>query len=639
MAFDGITAQLLADELNVILSNGRIDKIFQPDKHTFILHIRVNGTVEKLLISISPSAPRMNITNTIRENPMMPPSFCMLLRKYLSGGRIISITNPGYERIIEINISTTDELHDTKKIRLVAELMGRYSNLILVNQSGNIIDSCIHVDFSINRVREVMPARIYNYPPVQDQKYTPEQALQILNTPGKLLPVAEAESGRPTGKALLNSLLGMSPTLIRQLCYEAGVDERLPYRSLDMRNTDSLNIVLTNFFGMVQNRSYSPSVYITNDGQAGEFSIKELSGYDKVIKSDNISQAIDTYYSLKEKNIDFERKKASITARINTALTHAVHKATIHRNDLQEGQNSERYKKYADLILAYSYQIEPHATEFVCSDYYQDPPADITIPLNPVLNASDNAQDYYKRFRKAKRKQELSEKYIENDNYAVEYFRTLMTAAQASTCDEDILALEAELNLLSGQPNKPEKKEKINPNITVGKAKSGKTSSRAMREAARRASMRQNNNARKAKPKPLPVRTYLSTDGHTILCGRSNIQNEELTLHTASKDDWWFHIKGMPGTHVILKKWPDETIPSDSSVIEAAQTAAFFSKSIMIEEHNFRASSNGMDIKAEVDYCPVSHVRKIPSANPGMVSYEGYYSIVVSAKEPNNKIS
>ena len=636
MAFDGITAQLLSEELNSELSNGRIDKVFQPDKHTIILHIRANGSIKKLLISISPSAPRINITNTTRENPQMPPSFCMLLRKYIAGGRIISVNNPGYERIIDISISTTDELHDTKEIRLIAELMGRYSNLILVNQSGKIIDSCIHVDFSVNRVREVMPARIYEYPPSQTEKNTADKCLALINS--NSLPVIDSEAGRPISKALLNSCLGMSPSLVRQICIDADVDERTPYKSLTDSDKNSLINACAKLFGQIVNRNYSPAVYFTDDEQTGEFSPFGMTGFDECITTSTISDAIDLYYDKKEKNIDLERKRNTLNTKINNALTHVVHKAEIHKQDYEEGLKSDYYKKCGDLILAYTYLIEGRPESFVCQDYYEDPPKDIRIKLNPTLNPSDNAQEYYKKFRKSKRKLQLSEKYIENDKLAVEYFRTLKAAAAACDCEEDIEALDKELLLLAGEPKEKVKKENINPNNTVGKAKSGKASSRALREAAKRATLKQNANSKKHKEKALPVRTYITSDGHTILCGRNNIQNEELTLHTASKDDWWFHIKGMPGTHVILKKWANEDIPSDSSVIEAAQTAAYFSRSIMIEEHNYIADSNGKEIKAEVDYCPVSHVKKIPSSNPGMVIYEGYYSIIVAAKEPEKKV-
>ena len=635
MALDGITTELLTRELNTTLSGGRIDKIFMPDKHTVILHIRANGSVKKLLISISPSSSRINITDSTRENPMMPPSFCMLLRKYLGGSRIVAVKNPGYERIVEIVVSTTDELHDVKEMRLVAELMGRYSNLILINQSGKIIDSAIHVDCSVNRVREVMPARIYDYPPRQN-KLIPDVALRLLEE--NKLPVIDEEMGRPISKALLGSIMGLAPNIARLICTVANVDERQPANKLS--DSDINNIITTSlsFMRSITDSRYTPAVYFSEDDLPCDYSPFELVGFHHKVSTETISQSIDLYYEKKEHNIDLENKKQRLTAIINTALNHAVRKAEIHRKDYDEGLMADEYKKCGDLILGNSYMINSKSEKITVVDYYEDPPKNITISINPSLNISDNAQEYYKKFRKAKRKFEMSEKYIKDDNLAIEYFRTLKVAASACSCDDDIAALMQEIKDLSSDKKDTKKNSNKNnqgnPNATVGIAKSGNKSSRALREAAKKANMKQKESSRKNE-KPLPVRRYESSDGHVILCGRNNIQNDELTFKTADRKDWWFHVKGLPGTHVILKTKPNEDMPSDSSILEAAQTAAFFSRDIMIEEHNSIEGSRAGEIKAEIDYCPVSHVKKIPGARPGMVIYEGYYSIIVNAIEPH----
>ncbi len=633
MALDGITCELLAYELNNELTGARIDKIFEPDKHTIILHIRSNGRINRLLISINPSAPRIHFTESTRENPQTPPGFCMLLRKYLSGAKIVSVTNPGYERIIEFHVSTIDELHDTKEIRLIVELMGRYSNAILVNSTGKIIDSAIHVDYSISRVREVMPARIYEYPPFQD-KLSIEEAYKL--TSDNLLPVKEEESNRPVEKALLNSIKGMAPILSRQLCIKANVEERMPVSKLSSSDSERLRNECNLLFEAIINKNYSPSTYYSGDNQAEEFSPFNYIGYPVVVKSDTLSQAIDAFYLKKDAYIDLDNKRQRLITIINNALSHATKKAEIHKADCLEGEKSDIYKKYGDLILSYIYMIKDKNDKVTVSDFYVDPPKDITIPLDPKLSANDNAQEYYKKFRKSKRKYELSSEYLADDLSALEYLRTLKTAAQSANCEDDILALNYEIETLIVSPSKSnkEKKSNINPNTTVGLAKSGKASSRALREAAKKANMK--NKSSKKSEKPLPYRKYLSSDGYQILCGRNNIQNEELTFKVADKNDWWFHVKGLPGTHVILKCRQGEEMPSDDAVIEAAQTAAFYSKTIMIEEHNSIEGSRAGDIKAEIDYCPISHVKKIPGAKPGMVIYEGYYSIVVSAKEPDN---
>ena len=635
MPFDGITSHLLASELNSLLAGTRIDKVFQPDKQTVIIHIRANARMEKLLISCNPASVRMNLTSTDRENPKMPPSFCMLLRKYLSGAKIESITCPSYERIIEIKVSNTDELRDRKTYTLICELMGRYSNLILVNQTGKIIDSMVHIDLSVNRYREIMPARIYEYPPAQD-KLTPEEAYALC-LEGKL-PVKETELGRSAEKALLNSVKGLSPSLARRLTGKCGSDDRTPLKMLSDDTVDALKSDLNEFFSSIRSASYEPTVYYSDNDEPLEYMPFSFEG-NKLEHFETISDAIDRFYESKDKAADLDRKKQRLTAIIDSALSHSVRKLQIHEQDLEDGSKAEYYKKCADLILSNTYRIEDHASQFTCDDYYEDPPKPITIELNPVIDASANAQDYYKRFHKAKRKLEMSEDYIKSDREAISYFRSLKTAISSASCEEDIMALEAEIMSLAGAAiRETVKKQKVqggDPNRMVGMAKSGKHASRAMREAARRAAQKNRKVSAQKNEKALSYRKYMTSDGYEILSGRNNIQNDELTFKVASKDDWWFHVKGLPGTHVILKAHKGEEFPSDNAVLEAASLAVFFSKSIMLEEHSEGAGSRAGEIKAEVDYCPVSHVKKIPGARPGMVIYENYYSVLVPAKEPS----
>lgn len=638
MALDGLTCSLLARELNDELKGARIDKIFQPDKYTIFIHIRSNNGNKKLLVSFNPSSPRIHLTTTSRENPTMPPSFCMLLRKHMSGAKISSITCPQYERILEIAFLTTDELHDIKEMKLVVELMGRYSNCILVNSNNRIIDSSIHVDFSVSRVREVMPARLYEYPPAQN-KLTVEESLEILDK--NHLPLIESELSRPIAKGLLNSIKGFSPLIVNQICLKADIENNKPIKSLDLDESARLCLVLKNELSKVLNNETEPTYCLTEDNEARDFYFSNLSGFSNTYKTNSISEAIDAYYSIKESNIDFENKRQSLMAVVNNALVHASKKYEIHNNDYEEGLKAESYKKKGDILLCFSYMIKNKDTSITCQDIYDELGRDITIPLDPALNATDNAQEYFKKFHKAKRKLELSMDYIEDDKSAIEYLRTLKTAILSASTDEDLSALKAELDHEASFTKKEKKPKHINnpidPNKTVGVSKSGKASSRALRAAAQKAN--QKNKKASAPKETSTYRKYYSTDGHEILCGRNNIQNDQLTFKVANKDDWWFHIKGLPGTHVILVKKPFEDMPSDSSIEEAAQTAAYFSRSTIIDEHMYSEGSKSGLLKADVDYCPASHVKKIPKAKPGMVIYEGYYTITVSAKEPNSENS
>ena len=641
MPLDGITCQLLANDLNDTLSGSRIDKIFMPDRHSVVLHIRTPQGVKKLLICTDPSLPRIMLAEDVRDNPALPPSFCMLLRKHLAGSRIVSVTDPGYERVIEFNCTNTDELRDVKDYRLIVELMGRFSNIILVNGSGKILDSSVHVDFDVSRLREVMPARVYSYPPAQN-KITVEDALKMVRSGD--LPVIDEERSRPVGKALINSIKGLSPILSRQLCLQSDIDERQTIQLLNEEEKTRLKSRLESFFKDVTEGTYNPRVYFDECGEPAEYAPMELSGYSSSKETDSISDAISIYYAARESEMDLDSGKHRLRQIIDSALLKVIKKKEVHEADSAEGAKADKYKHCGDVILTYKYLIKPQATVLNTEDYTTDPPSVISIELDPSLDASGNAQEYYRRFRKAKRKAEMSEEYIKEDDLAIEYLRSVKTAIEAATTQEDLDAIneeiKAEVNGSHAARSADKSHNTGDPNKMVGIAKSGKASSRALREAAKRANAKKNNKQGKNTEKALPFRRYKSADGHEIICGRSNIQNEKLTFTVASrKTDWWFHVKGLPGTHVILRTFDNEDMPSDSSILEAASLAAFFSKSIILEEHNAAEGSRAGKLKAEVDYCPVSHVKKIPGAKPGMVIYENYYSVLVDSEEPKERLS
>ena len=641
MTLDGITCQLLANELNKELEGKRVDKIYMPDRHTVILHIRFTGGYRKLLISIDPGSPRICFAENTAENPSIPPSFCMLLRKYLAGSRIESVKNPGYERIIEITVSNTDELRDRKTYTLTVELMGRFSNLVLINENGKILDSAIHVDFSVSRVREVMPARVYEYPPAQD-KLSPDDALKMADEGS--LPIMESELSRPIDKALVGSIKGLSPVLAAYITQKADIDDRKTLAMLTEEQKKALNSEVKSFLKTITEGTYTARIFYDESGEPADASIADLNGYTRSKTVSSISEAIYLSYLARDSRLVMDMGRDRLNQIISNALARVIKKRELHEQDLEEGQKAEAYKHSADMILTYKYMITQGSTSVTLTDYTEDGQKDIVIDLNPTLDASGNAQEYYKRFHKAKRKMELAEKYLKEDELAAQYLRSLFAAVNAATSLEDLQAINEEIRAeIAGdngfrkhQTAKKNNNNSGDPNKMVGVAKSGKASSRALREAAKRANAGKGNKD-KSKERALPCRRYMTSDGYEILAGRNNIQNDQLTFHTASRRDWWFHVKGLPGTHVILKTKPNEEMPSDNAVLEAASLAAFFSKAIILEEHMTSEDSKPGMLKAEVDYCPVSHVKKIPGAKPGMVIYEGYYSVLVEAKEPHSK--
>jgi predicted ribosome quality control (RQC) complex YloA/Tae2 family protein len=487
-----------------------------------------------------------------------------------------------------------------------------------------------------------MPARVYEYPPSQD-KYKPEKALEIARS-GEI-PFTESELQRPVAKALVGSILGLSPVLAAYITDKSDIDDRKTLQMLTDGEKTRLINAIKDFLTSITEGTYTPYLFYGEDGEPEDASIVELKGYAKAKPVSSISEAIDMCYLARDSKLVLDKGRDRLSQIIGSALARVIKKREIHEQDLEEGQKADALKHSGDLILTYKYMLKQGSSSVTLIDYASESQSEITIPLNPTLDASGNAQEYYKRFHKAKRKMELAETYLKEDELAAQYLRSLSAAVTAASSVEDLDAINEEIRAeISGDSGfrkssasaKNSNTNKGDPNKMVGVAKSGKASSRALREAAKRANMNKGNKD-KSKERALPCRRYMTSDGYEILAGRNNIQNEQLTFHTASRRDWWFHVKGLPGTHVILKTKPNEEMPSDNAVLEAASLAAFFSKAIILEEHMTSEDSKPGQLKAEVDYCPVSHVKKIPGAKPGMVIYEGYYSVLVEAKEPSSK--
>ena len=673
MSLDGITTHFLAKELHERLVGGRIDKIYQPDRYNIVLSVRQESQNFRVLMSANPSGPRIHISTSTRENPALAPSFCMLLRKHLAGARITSISSPSFERIIEISIATTDELGDKKEKRLIIEMMGRYSNIILVNAENRIFDSLLHVDSQMSRVREVMPARPYVYPPVQG-KLTPAAALDMLSI-GEL-PMIEEAANRPLEKALQESLLGFSPLLSREICYLASVDARKGIRQLLPKEKAAVCRAAKDILTQITQSQIQPATYSAQAGTPpNEFHALLLkdAGFSKLRAS--ISEAMDAVYQQKDLSVDFEQKKRNLFSFCQASLQHALRKQSVHQSDIFACKDMNLYQKSGQLLLSNHYQIPAGVSSYKAVDYEatgyaqstgddqpnnnqdnsvaQDntgAPVMFEIDLDPTRTVSQNAQVFFKRYSKCKNRMEAASEFLAEDNRAVDYLSTLYQAIESAAENEDLQALREEM-LFSGlleQDFKGQYKNssKTNQNLNThpGKSKNGSSSSRALRAAGRAASKRaKNGSAKPGKTSAVPpdnFRKYVASEGIPILCGRNNIQNDLLTMKTASPDDLWFHVQKMPGTHVVLRC--GKTEPSESAIIQAARTAAFFSRTWSRNEKNKASdprqtrneSQDLSELKIAVDYCPVRNVKKPSKAKPGMVIYDHYKTVLVSPADP-----
>lgn len=640
MPLDGISTKCLANELKKTLITSRIDKIYQPDKYDIHFTLRAKNENKRLLLSANPTSPRIHFTTVSRENPSRPPNFCMLLRKHLAGSRITNIHCPGYERIIEISTLSTDELGDKKEKKLIIEMMGRYSNIILLHESGVIIDSILHVDNQMSRVREVMPARIYSSPPLQE-KYSADEAISILES--NQLPVKESAFGRPVEKAVQESILGIAPLLSRDFCYSAGIDGRKGFSQLTATERESLRTVMIKILRNVTQNRFSPGVY-RRDNTSPPYAFYALRLNDAGVFTPcaTLSEALDQVYQQEDKQIDFEQKKKNLVQIASAALQYAVKKQAVHQDDIRASENAAIWQKYGQLILANHYMIQPGDTFCEVIDYESEDQTNTKIPLDDQKSASQNAQDYFKKYNKEKKRLQTALAFLEQDNEAVNYLSNLYEAAQNAEEKEDIesIADEMKINGLIELRDKKkiaaEKREKEINAKNPGKSKSGNAASRALRVAAKAALQRRSENKKQIKKNESSstFRKFISSDGFTILCGRNNMQNDLLTLKTAAPDDLWFHAQKMPGTHVIIRC--EKKQPPDRTISEAAGIAAFYSRSAA---KAFRYQENVNEysgLKLPVDYCPISNVKKPSGAKPGMVVYDHYNTLVAEILNPNH---
>lgn len=665
MPLDGVTAKCLAGELNDRLADARVDRIVQPDRYDVILQLRRDSANYRLIFSANPSAPRVHLTTENRDNPSVPPMFCMLLRKHLLGARLLSLSTPGYERIFELVFDTINEIGDHQEKRLVVEIMGRHSNIILLNRDGRIHDAILHVDASISRVREIMPARLYTLPPDQ-AKRSPADVADLLQPGGaedssglsRLL--GPVSSALPLGKALLESLQGFSPQLCQEVLTRADLDSRLKPADLSTPQLMRLSQSLRQLCDTILAGHFSPSLFFNGlaDNLPVDFHALPLQGFAVCRPAGDVSAAMDAYYLERNRNNSFLQKKQSLAKIVSNQLDHARKKLATHEADREEGAAYAEYRRRGDLILANLQAIEPEQASIQVIDYGRPEQPTVQVPLQENLTASQNAQRYFKRYTKAKVKFETASRMAAEDQREIVYLESLVNALDAASDPIDLQALRQEI-LAEREPGSQasdvqaqERSDVIHP------GKAGSRKREIMKSAAARAKNRsagsskntkgsRNGTAKKpAGPAPLPPRRYTSSDGLTILVGRNNLQNDQLTLKTAQKNDLWLHVQRIPGTHVIVQA-NQQPVP-DATLQEAAGIAAWFSRAAISLPEGRKApeanrkiaasSIGGAGLKVAVDYCPASHVRKPSGARPGMVIYEHYQTIIVSPLDPHSLV-
>lgn len=560
MALDGIVIHALVHELSTALVGGRISKIHQPYATDIVLHVRSGGANYRLLISANHSHPRMYVTEESFTNPLEAPMFTMLLRKHIEGGIILAIKQIQLERIIHMDISSRDELGDLQTLTLVVELMGRHSNIILVNsEQKRILDGIHHVTPSISQYRQVMPGRAYIAPPEQGK-------LNPLNVDEQTFSDRIGDTTPNIEQLLVQHFQGISPLLAKEIAYRAHVTNQ------------DLWHVFSHFMQSVKEHHYEPTI---TTKQKSVFSITPMRHMEgKYDRFNSISACMQAFYQ-KKAAADLIRQTAQdLLRKLNTERSKNKKKLEKLEQTLSDAHKSNHYRIWGELLTSYQHQIARGDKETTVLNYYEETEQMITIPLDPMYTAIENAQMYFKRYNKAKNSIAVVEEQIEKTKQEINYLEALI--AQIEMADQNALNEIREELMEQGYIRKRKKQQKAKKNTSTT-------------------------------PK---LERYISSEGFPIYVGKNNTQNDYLTNRFARNTDTWLHTKDIPGSHVVIsgEGFGEQTLH------EAANIAAFFSKG--------RQSSS-----VAVDYTYIRHVRKPNGAKPGYVIYDHQKTLYVTPDE------
>ena len=585
MAFDGLTIANLAYELDHELTGSRIYKIAQPEPDELLLTFKTADGQKRLLLSADASLPLIYLTGDNKQSPMTAPGFCMLLRKHLQNGRVTSISQPGLERILHVDVEHLDEMGDLCKKTLVIEIMGKHSNIIFVNGDGTILDSIKHVSAAVSSVREVLPGKPYFVAVTQEK-------LDLFTMTQEAFMSAFLAKPMPAFKALYGTVTGISPILAQELCYRAKIDGELPTAGLSETDQARLWDVLCDLKHTIESGAFAPCVAFDRKqpkeyaaipltiygasvaGQAANADTKAAGASDFHVEPyPSMSALLEYYYAEKNAQTRIHQRSADLRRIVSTVLERNVKKYDLQLSQIKDTEKRETYRIYGELLNTYGYGAEPGAKSLEALNYYTN--ETIQIPLDPTLTAKENAQKYFDKYGKMKRTYEALTELTQEVKAEIDHLESIATSLEIAQKEEDLVQIKEEL-IASGYVHRkgPAKKEKITS-------------------------------------KPFH---YVSSDGFDIYVGKNNIQNDQLTFQIATGNDWWFHAKKIPGSHVIVKTEGKE-LP-DRTFEEAARLAAYYSK--------------GRDQdKVEIDYIQKKHVKKPGGAKPGFVVYYTNFSMAV----------
>ena len=572
MPLDAICLQAVVEELRPQLLNLRIDKVQQPARDQVILLLRGN---KRLLLNAGANAPRIQLTETARDNPAEPPMFCMLLRKHLVGARVADITQPLLERLVRLELDITDDFGQPGKRTLVLEAMGRRSNLILLDGEGRIIDCMRRVDADMSAQRQVLPGLYYEPPASVGRLPITEESEE-----GFRQKLAAANPERQLDAFLLDSYFGISPLMARELAFRtAGASDA---RLLELNETGRTNFwrEIYQFSDAIKENKFTP-IMLKKEGSPEEFACFPILQYGGLLEPerfDSFSALLDSFYEQRERQERVRQRGADLIRTATTARDRLQRKLAMQEKDYAATQDRDRLRICGDLITSNLYRMERGQSKLVCENFYDENCAETTIQLDPLLTPQQNAAKYYKRYTKAKTAEKYLREQMEFARRDAEYLESVLEDISHAETEQDFIDIRNELRD-AGFLRKQGKKEI----------------------------------KRAAKP-----RGFRTTSGFRVLVGRNNRQNDQLTCKEADHRDLWFHTQKIHGSHVILCTEGREV--DDDTIVEVAKLAAYYSQS--------RESGN-----VPVDYTMVKNVKKPAGARPGMVIYKTCRTVNVTPDE------
>lgn len=569
MALDGIFLSKVKNELKEKAVGLRVDKVNQPTRDEVILSLRGKGCNYKLLLCVRADSPRLHFTSHNIDNPPVPPMFCMLLRKHLTGAMIKDVRQQETDRIIFIDFDATNEIGDRVELTIVMEIMGKYSNMILIS-GEKIIDSMKRVDFTTSSVRQILPGLMYALPPQQDKLSIETTDIAIILD--RVLSYRE----KSLSSALLSSIQGISPVVAREIAYKTAFDD-IQVSYLDNRQIGILEVVLKEFAESIG----SGTVYMLTEstGKPKDMSVIDVKQYGDMLivkEYESAAELLDDFYFERDRINRINHRGHELIKLLNNLIERTSRKLALQREELKRCEDKETLRLYGELILANIYRLTKGMMYYEVENYYDNCEI-IKIPCNPALSPTDNQKKYYKDYRKAQTAEKMLVGLIQDGENEIIYLESVLDELSRADTDSEISAIRLELQNGGYIKNLKGKKQKP--------------------------------------PKELPPIEFMSSDGFKILVGRNNIQNDKLSLKTATKNDMWLHTQKIPGSHVIIVGDGKEI--SDESIEEAAVIAAYYSK----------AKDSSL---VPVDYTRVKALKKPNGAKAGMVIYHEYWTIITN---------